>query len=321
MYEAIKNFNKQFAFEPFIGNLQNFKTSDKFIVCGMGGSHLAGDLTKLFYPELDIVVYSDYGLPGLPEPILKNSLIIASSYSGNTEETISSFLEAKDKNLNLAVISISGKLLELAKKLNIPYIQMPDTHIQPRMALGFSFRAILKLINKIDELKETQELADSLKPLNFEKQGKELAHKLQGKIPIIYSSRKNFAIAYNWKIKLNETGKIPAFYNLFPELNHNEMTGFDVQNSTKNLSEKFHFIFLKDKLDNSKIIRRMEVLRKLYEDRNLNVEVIDLEGENVFLKAFSSLVLADWTAYYTATNYKVEAGQVVMVEEFKKLIL
>jgi len=147
-----------------------------------------------------------------------------------------------------------------------------------------------------------------------------LAKKFEGYVPIIYSSRRNLAVTYNWKIKFNETGKIPAFYNIVPELNHNEMTGFDVINSTRSLSKKFKFLFLSDSDDNERIVTRMEVLQKLYEDRKLPVEVVKMNGGSRLEKIFSSLILADWTAFYTSELYGTEATEVPMVEEFKKII-
>jgi glucose/mannose-6-phosphate isomerase len=161
----------------------------------------------------------------------------------------------------------------------------------------------------------------TLDPTSLEESGKKLALKLKNYIPVIYASDRNLSLAYNWKIKLNETGKIPAFYNVFPELNHNEMTGFDVVDSTKNLSDKFYFIILKDTDDNPKILKRMDILERLYKDRDLKVEVINLaEKKESWYKIFSTLILADWVAYYSAQEYGLESEQVPMVEEFKKLI-
>lgn len=320
MYKAIKNFPAQFAYEPEIKNSAALPRFTKFIVVGMGGSHLAADLLKVWNPYLDVLIHQDYGLPALSDEGLKQRLIILSSYSGNTEEVLDAFEQAKEKNLTSISVAVGGGLLELAKKYNLPYIQMPDIGIQPRSALGFSFRTLLKIIGDEKALKETKELANSLKPLDSEKTGEMLAKRLKGFVPVIYSSRQNAAIAYNWKIKFNETGKIPAFYNVFSELNHNEMTGFDVKDSTRELSQNFYFVFLKDEADYSKIKRRMEILEKLYRDRGFFVEPVRIEGKNVFYKMFSSLILADWTTYYTAQEYGVEAEQVPMVEEFKKLI-
>ena len=232
MSEAIKNFTKQFVYQPKLENEARLKRSDKFIVCGMGGSALGAELLRTANPYLDIIVHRDYGLPALSEEELKMRLIIVSSYSGNTEETLDAFETAREKHLALAALSIGGKLLELAKKYGIPYVQMPDTGIQPRSSLGFQVRILLKIMGEEKGFREAGMLAKILNPLLFEKRGKELANELRGSVPVIYASTRNLPIAYNWKIKCNETGKIPAFYNVFPELNHNEMTGFDLSLNT-----------------------------------------------------------------------------------------
>lgn len=319
MYEAIKNFNKQFLFEPEIKNQEVLVKRSGFIVIGMGGSALAPELLKTWEPGLDIEIYRDYGLPRLPIEELQNKLIILSSYSGNTEEVIDAFKEAKDKNLQMAVISIGGKLLSLAKENNVPYIQLPDTGIQPRIALGFSLKACLKFIGEEEELKKLSVLATTLIPTDYEKNGKMLAGEMKNYIPIIYSSNHNLSLASIWKIKINE-GKVPAFYNVFPALNHNEMTSFDVKDSTKELCNKFYFLILKDREDNPKILKRMTVTEKLFKDRDLKVEIVNIAGKDFWHKIFSSLILADWVAYYTALQYGLESEQVPMVEEFKKLI-
>lgn len=319
MYESIKNFNKQFLYEPEIKNQENLVKTSSFVVVGMGGSALAPLLLKTWKPGFNITIHCDYGLPKTIEK-LKNKLVILSSYSGNTEEVIDAFEKAKENNLDMAVISTGGELLKLAKENNIPYIELPNTGIQPRMALGFSIRAFLKIVGEENELKNISELAVNLNPTDFEENGKILAQKMKNNVPVIYASNNNLSIAYNWKIKLNETGKIPTFYNVLPELNHNEMTGFDVRDSTKELSNKFYFIILKDVEDNPKISKRMSIIENLYKNRGLKVETIKLEGKNIWLKIFSSLLLADWIAYYTALEYGLEPEQVPMVEEFKKLI-
>lgn len=320
MYDAIKNFNKQFEYEPEIENAQNFKPKNKFIVLGMGGSHWAADLLKTWNPNLDITIHNNYGLPILSDEVFKNSLIIANSYSGNTEETVDGFNEALGRGLSLVSISTGGNLIELAKKHSVPYIQMPNTGIQPRSALGFNIRAMLKSMGEEKALAESNGLARFLAPSDYEDAGRAIAERLKSKVPVICASSRNESLAHVWKIKFNETGKIPAFANVFPELNHNEMTGFDVKNATKKLSENFYFVFLRDDADHPKIQKRMEITKKLYEDRGLSVELINIEGPSKFYKIFSSLLLADWTAYYTAEQYGLESEQVPMVEEFKKLI-
>src|SRR3989338_5400904 len=314
MREAIMNFNLQFGYRLVVENKNRLKKYRKFIVAGMGGSHLSGDLIRAVYPDIDITIHSDYGLPYVSKTDVKHTLVIASSYSGNTEETIDAFRTAIKRKIPLAAMTTGGILLNHAKKQNIPYVELPETGIQPRMSLGFGVLALLSLVGRGESIGELSLLVDRLRPRDFEKKGKSLAKKLYGRTPIIYSSLRNYAIAYNWKIKFNETGKVPAFYNILPELNHNEMTGFDVKAGTRGLSKKNYFIFLRDAEDHPRILKRMSILKKLYNDRGLIVETIDIKGSTRFHKIFSSLVLADWTAYYTALGYSVDSEQVPMVE-------
>jgi glucose/mannose-6-phosphate isomerase len=320
MEDAIRNFAKQFAYQPVIENQDALARKPWFLVVGMGGSHLGGDMLLRLKPTLPLRVHMDYGLPVLPPGELEESLVICSSYSGNTEEVLEAYENAREQGLDLAVIAVGGTLIEWAKRDGVAYIQMPDTHIQPRSALGFSVLAHLKLIGEDALLSDISGLAGTLKPEEVESAGKVLAEKIKGYVPVVYSSHTNWTLAWNWKIKFNETGKIPAFHNIFSELNHNEMTGFDVQESSRQLSDGFYFIILKDSDDHPKIQKRMDVLKKLYEGRGLQVEMIKLEGKTLGEKMFSSLVLADWTAVHSAALYGLESEQVPMVEEFKKMI-
>lgn len=318
--EDIKNYAKQFAFEPEVRHAAKLKKHAKFVVAGMGGSHLAASLIQAWHPEIDVVVWSDYGLPPIGDKALKERLIILSSYSGNTEETIDAFNAAKAKKLPMAVIAARGKLITLAEKNKVPYVQIPDFHMQPRMATGLSLKAMLAVMGEKNLLAEAKLLATQLQPAREELRGKDLARRVLGNVPIIYASLNNGPIAQNWKIKFNETGKIPAFWNVVPELNHNEMTGFDTKAKTTPLSRNFHFIFLKDAGDDRRIIKRMNVMEKLYRDRGFKTEIVLLQGKSALHKIFNALNLADWVAYHTAKMYGVEPEQVPMVEEFKKLI-
>lgn len=321
MSDAIRNFAKQFSYEPRIENGEEFAPKKNIIVAGMGGSALAAALLKTWDPALRLAVHRDYGLPLIADDAKDQTLIIASSYSGNTEETLSAYEEAGARGIARVAVAVGGKLIEAAKRDGVPFIQLPNTGIQPRSALGFSFKAHLKLLGMDDALAHVSSLATELDPIAFEQDGKKLAQELRGYVPVMYASTRDESIAYNWKIKFNETGKIPAFYNLVPELNHNEMTGFDVQESSRELSQKFYFFFLRDHEDHPRIQKRMQVLEGLYRDRGLPVKVIDLQGAHPFYKIFSSLVLADWVAVFTAEQYGLESEQVPMVEEFKKLVV
>ncbi len=320
--DDIKNYARQFEYEPKVENTNKLakKKFTKFLVAGMGGSHLAADILKAWHPELDIVVHAAYGLPTMRDKDLKERLVIVSSYSGNTEEAIDAFHAARAKHVTLAVIAARGKLISLAQKFKVPYVQMPDFHMQPRMATGLSLLAHLAVMGEKAWLAEAKQLATQFHPAREEHRGRDLAKRLHDSVPVIYASSRNATTASNWKIKFNETGKIPAFYNVVPELNHNEMTGFDAKGRTGPLSRHFHFVFLKDGADDPRVTKRMSVLEKLYRDRGFKSEIVLLQGKTELHKIFNALTLADWIAYHTAKFYGVEAEQVPMVEEFKKLI-
>ena len=193
---------------------------------------------------------------------------------------------------------------------------MPDWGLEPRLALGLNLKALLRVLGQ-DKALDT---ISRVKLEDNEKTGKELAEKLRGFVPIVYSSRKNGPLAYAWKVKINETAKKPSFSNVFPELNHNEMAGFHAGEVSKLLSQNFHFIFLKDPADNQRVSKRMEVTAKLFQKQKLNVETVELVGDNVFAKIFSSLQLADWVSYYIAKEYGINPADTSAIEEFKKQI-
>ncbi len=315
MEEAIKNFHKQFEYEPIIRNSEKLKEKyDHFILCGMGGSHLAAGIIKMQIPGIELYVHKDYDLPPYDDDFFKKSLLIASSHSGNTEEVLSFLRAGIEKGYDVAVITTSGKLFEIAVSQQLPHIVIPDGGLEPRSALGFSSLALAKILRNDELLKQLKEAGKSIKPDILKEEGRSLANVISNKTPIIYSSNQNLAIVYNWKIKFNETGKIASFYNLFPELNHNEMQGFDDEEN----SSKFHFIFLHDKTDHERIEKRMVVTSKIFEEKGFSVSNLELVGQNTLEKIFNSLLIADWTALEIAKSNAKNPQSVLMIEDFKQ---
>jgi len=300
--EIFRDFNKQFEFEPKINNLKNLKKSQDLFLAGMGGSHLSADLVKSVYPQLNLKIHSNYGLP---QGINKESLLIVSSFSGNTEETIDSLDSALKKKIPVIIISSGGKLIEISKEKNLPYILLPNTINMPRLAIGFSLKAILKIINKKVSIK-----IDNSKT---EKEGKKIAEKIYKTIPIIYSSEKNKSVANIWKINFNENSKNPSFCNYFPELNHNEMAGF------LNSKKTFSILMLEDELDHPKIKIRMNAFREIYKD-SFEILTIKNEEKDIWNKYFYLILLSNWTSYYLALKNKVKLEDMEMIERFKKMI-
>jgi len=321
MKESILHFFEQLSFVPKIENVKNFKKKNIFIIGGMGGSALPGELFFSSDRLLLGAVHRNYGLPALPEPVLKNCLCIAASYSGNTEETLDFFESARKRKLALVAVTTGGKLLDVAKKYKVPIIILPDNGIQPRMALGFFLVAFMKFAQKEKILQLFRRMGTTLKSSQYENEGRNIGNWLKDRIPVIYSSEKNRTVAYIWKIKMNETGKIPAFTHVFPELNHNEMNGFAREEKTFSLSKNFSFLFLLDPHDHPRIQKRMKITSDLLQERGLPTKTILMNGSIFWEQVFRSVLLADWAALHLAEYYGVPAEKVSMVEDLKKKLI
>jgi glucose/mannose-6-phosphate isomerase len=188
------------------------------------------------------------------------------------------------------------------------------------MGTGYFFGSMLGLLINHGLAKDTssQILEDSEKfksyMESYEEKGKEIAKKLKGRTPVVYSSSKLKSVAMIWKIKINENSKTPAFWNYFPELNHNEMVGYT------NPQADFFLIMLKDPEDNPKNLKRYQATQDILRKKGIESEILDMDGWNLFSKLFLSVSLSDWTSYYLALEYGQDPTPVDMVEELKKIL-
>ncbi len=322
MRQVILDFPKQL--EAGLELAKDITVEGKFrnvIVCGMGGSALPADLlATLFEPKLPFVIHKDYGLPYFVSP---HSLVICVSYSGNTEETVSALSEAVEKKVPTVVIATGGKLKELATKHQLPFVEIPSG-IQPRSAVGYMFAAVTKILANHQIMSDiSADVKTTVKDLtsiqaSLEKEGKVLAEKVKGRIPVVYASRQYQALAEIWKIRFNENAKIPAFYNYFPELNHNEMTGFS---EVEKVEAKFYGIFLQDHTDHPRIAKRMDLTADVLKGKKIPVSMIGATKGSVTAKVFSSLLLSDWTSYHLALLNEVDPTPVPMIEDFKRKLI
>lgn len=298
---------------------ENIKITGNFknvIICGIGGSALPVNvLNSAIKTIIPIYIHRDYDLPEFTNG---ESLIICMSYSGNTEESVSSLQGAINKNYKVIAIATGGKFKELSKANNVPFVEIPSG-IQPRSATGYLFSALTKILINCAIIKDISfDISNTVSELTeinleLEKEGKKLANKIKNKLPIIYSSNTFKILARIWKIKFNENSKIPAFYNYFPELNHNEMVGYTMKNS-----KLFSVIILRDQADHPRILKRMQLTAKLIKKTGINVEFVDIKNGSLMFKIFSTLLLGDWVSYYTALNQKIDPTPVNIVEDFKK---
>ncbi len=322
MRRTILEFPKQFR--AGLKSAEKTKVTGVFdgvVVCGIGGSALPADILKMWLKaykiDLPLYIHRNYGLP---HQIDCNHLVVCISYSGNTEEALSAFEEAKRRKLKIVAITSGGKLAELCKKHDIPFVKIPKGW-QPRIAIGCQFAALIKVLANCgiinNELKDVLEL-ESLPSGELENKGKTLAKKLFKKIPLIYAAEENKSLAYIWKISLNETAKIIASHNYLPELSHNEIVGFWKINEMQLPGSKLYAIFLKDPASNARIKKQMKIVDGLIRREGVNTETVILKEKDILKKTFSCILLAFWTSFHLALLYKVDPFPVKMIEEFKR---
>ncbi len=294
------------------GNFENM------VICGIGGSALPANLLiDLGILDIPLYIHRDYGLP---KQATEKSLVICISYSGNTEETVSAMELALEKKLTVVAMATGGKVEELAIANRIPLVKLPSG-IQPRSATGYIFSALVTVLENAGIItglsQEIESVTEKLPQLNaeFEERGKILAKSLVGKIPVVYASEKYASLARIWKIKFNENSKIPAYYNCFPELNHNEMVGYEgIKNAG---AQNLHIVTLRDINNHPRILKRMDLTASIIEKSGAAHTFVEIKEGSMMEKLFSTLLLGDWTSYYLALEYGIDPAPVKTVEEFK----
>ncbi len=294
------------------------------VVSGMGGSALAADLAKSWL-DLDIPyeVVRRYEMPSYVGP---DTLVIASSHSGNTEETLSAYNDAINRGAEVVVMTSGGQILELAKKANQPHVILPAGR-QPRMevlsglkALVIIFEAYGLIKDKSAELESAilwlageTKVWESDSPLD-KNYAKKLAMDLPGKIPVVYGGSKTGALAYKWKIGFNENAKNVAFANALPEFNHNEFVGW----SSHPIEKPFGILDLVSSFEHPRILKRFELTDKLLSGMRPKAVRIDLKGDSLLKQILWGVVLGDFVSIYLAILNGVNPTPVDLVEKFKK---
>ena len=290
-------------------------------LAGMGGSAISGDLLRsaLWDQPYRLEVIRDYRLPAYAQ---KGDLLIASSYSGNTEETLSIFREGTERGLRCAAVTSGGKLAELAESAGAPLVRIP-TGYPPRTALGYLFTGLARLLWPLvpEEVQKTlQDLPDFLRKLQERFEGTEafsfeLAETLYLRIPVVYSSTRLFPVAFRWKTQMNENAKAFCHVAELPELDHNEIVG--MQNPKERL-ETFWVIFLQDPEDHPRIRLRIRHTADLIRDSVLGITHIEPEGSSFLHRLFYLVYLGDYVSYYLAKLYKEDPVPVKRIDELKR---
>jgi len=332
MYDAIYNFPSQLedglkrAKEIHLPRWGRRQVRN-IVVAGLGGSAIGGDLVRSYLAKdicIPFVICRNYTLPNW---VLPATLVFVSSYSGNTEETLSAFQDAFQRGAKIICLTSDGEVERISVRENIPCVLIPKGY-QPRAALGYSFVPILVLLERLgfveDEetnLRKAKEFLEgnrSKYQVEVETQknpAKILATKLLKKLPIIYASNDHFdAVSIRWKGQFCENAKMLAFNNVFPEFNHNELVGWKVLSDYR---DDLIVVILKDSGDHPSIQKRMEIVKGIIE--KLKVEVIEVEssGENLLSRMFSLIQLGDFTSFYLSILNGEDPSPVKVIDFLK----
>jgi len=305
----------------------DFKDVNKMLICGMGGSAIGGDLLHGLTSNLSkplVFVHRGYDLPAFVD---SKTLVIASSYSGNTEETLSAFKQALNTNCKKLAVTTGGKLRNLAQEKQVPIFTI-DYLSPPRAALGYSFIPLIALLSKLgfleDKSAEVEGMAQMLEKLLGKlaedipiahNPAKQLASKLFGKLVAIYGSGILSPVARRWKGEFNENSKAWAFYETFPELNHNTVVGYEFP---KEMADKLYVILLRCPSLHPRILARYQITCEILQKAGVKHEIFDSQGENELTQMMSLLFLGDWTSYYLAMLNQTDPMPVKMIDYLKK---
>jgi glucose/mannose-6-phosphate isomerase len=319
---------KQVSFEAEVRDSDNDgRNLTGVVVTGMGGSALAALIAHAWLGEklaIPFDVVRDYDLP---EYVDGSTLVIASSYSGNTEETVSCLEQAHDRGAQVAVIAAGGKLIESAETASIVHIKVPPG-LQPRMAMLFNLKALGTLLahfgvmpqETVDEISETADWLHD-ESSNWESDvttdknpAKQLALQAVGKTPVFYGGKLTGPVAYKWKISWNENAKNVAFWNVYPEANHNEFIGWASHPADK----PFAVFDLKSSFEHPRILKRFEISDRLLSGLRPKATPVELEGDTVLKQLLWGCILADFTSIYVAILNGVDPTPVDLVEKLKR---
>jgi glucose/mannose-6-phosphate isomerase len=328
---ALKTIASQYEQAKFDAKVWNAEHDTRgitsIVVTGMGGSALAALIVKtLLTNELAVPfdIIRGYDLPGY---VNENTLVIASSYSGNTEETLNAFEQAQQKGAQIGILASGGKLIDLATAFDIAHVPLPSG-AQPRMAMIYNLRGLLTLLETfgitdhrwLDELQGLsswlQEESSHWLPEVATEQNyaKQLALEGIGKSPIFYGSPLTASIAYKWKISWNETAKNIAFWNEFSEVNHNEFMGW----VSHPVEKPFAVFDIISPLDTPRIKQRFELTDRLLSGKRPHAYTLELKGETLLAQLLWGAILADFTSAYAAVLNNVDPTPVVLIEKLKK---
>jgi glucose/mannose-6-phosphate isomerase len=330
MYNWIADFPKQIEEAVRIGKEAKIKLNAKgvqnIVLTGLGGSAIGGDLLRSYLAEELDVSFAVNRYYTLPEFVGKNTLVIVSSYSGNTEETISAHKDAIKRKARVLCISTGGEIAKTAKKLKQSWIQIPPG-LSPRAALGYSFFPLLVVLGRLGfikskdkDIKETIQLLKNKavifsNPESPENAPLKLAERMKGKLPVIYSPVAHLdTVNIRWRGQIAENAKQLSSGHVLPEMNHNELVGWKV---LAEIMKQMHVIFLKDIGTHKRVAIREGITKQIVSQYAGDVTEIASDGKGLLARLFSLIYFGDWVTLYLAILNNVDPEPVAIIDYLK----
>jgi len=321
MKQLVLDFPSQLHEALIIGQSYRFLSEEKdfrnVILTGLGGSGIGGSIAQNYVFDkikIPFIVNKDYFLPAC---VNKHSLVIVSSYSGNTEETIACMQQAIKAKATIVCITSGGKVAEIANKKKIDCILLP-AGMPPRSCLGYSMVQVLYTLHQFGLMNNDFEknIKASIKQLNagektIQKKAKAIAAKIVGKLPIIYAAADFEGVAVRFRQQLNENSKMLAWHNVIPEMNHNELVGWRDKAADKVV------VILRNEDDYERIQTRMEINKKIIRKYTPNIIELYSEGKSYWEKVFYIIHLTDWVSVFLADLRKLDATEVKVIDYLK----
>ncbi|MGD9001671.1 MAG: bifunctional phosphoglucose/phosphomannose isomerase [Anaerolineae bacterium] len=306
----------------------DYGSVDHLVIVGMGGSAIGGALLEGLVVgecEVPITVIRGYDLPAFARR--PGVLVVACSYSGNTEETLSCLKQALDGSALAMAITTGGKLAALARNAGVPVVQF-GYEAQPRAALGYSFLLLLGVVFRLGFVPDyTKDLAEAARVMNdweaeiaprvptVKNPAKKLANRIAGSLPVTYGARFLAAVANRWKTQFNENAKHWAFFDVLPELNHNSVVGFSIPELVRDHSI---VLMLRSHLDSRPVQERWAVTRELLDHEGVAVREVYGRGKSALAQVLSLVHFGDYVSFYLAMLNEVDPTPVETIAFLKQ---
>jgi len=308
---------------------QSFKN---MVFCGMGGSAIAGDFIRVLLQsdlKIPFLVNRQYTVPKFVNP---KTVVFISSYSGNTEESLSALHDAESKGALILCLTSGGQLGQIAEERGYPLYLLPKG-FPPRAALGYNLGILLGIFHRaktahitIDEIeifcKETQIYLESWRdPNQSDNISLQMAQQIQGRIPIIYGSVETTEpVTLRWKGQLNENSKMHAFCHVIPEMNHNEIMGWERYSENEKWLKSFIPVLLQSSFDSERIQKREDILKKLLHENEVNFIEVEAKGDSVLSQMIYLTALGDMVSFWLALLNNVDPTAITSIQKLKRML-